>query len=748
MSGQDPTAEPPAFDAPTRWTSGPAGAALGHAALLIALLWPQLGRFSTHLPATPNWNDAQLIVWILSWVQHALLDPVATLFDANINHPAPNQLTGSDYFLSSQLLFAPLSWLTGNAVLAVNLAALATYWLAAFGCDRLLRALGCSAGVAFAGGITFALSRLQLPFNVHVLQYPIFLFPLLALALLRLREQTDVRRMLRVAATFALGAFASFYAAILLGVVGLVWALRELVYARGRRLRFVGLGLAAVALAVLPLVPVLHAYLQRAGQQGMEDPETTGSPLRLLLLDPSGLLGVLQLIPVDTALAALSLVAVLAFVLRDPVARRIVPVAVALIVVGDTLTRGVPPALADTVVSDLFRFMRYTHRFSTVVAFGSTLLLAAALAALTRWAPRTLGPLATAAVLLAVLIDKGAVLRGGTPLEAAALSRDRPVHRAVAALAREHGRGPLLVLPTSGYLHEPTGRARSLEPDAMLASTVHWLPLVNGYTGHQPAHRMLLVRLIGELPDAGALDDLIDLTHLEWILLRPASAWRDARQRASMEAGLRGSPAVAGAWDVDGWALLRIARQPRHPAWFAAVAAGTDPSTTVLGTPLAPLRDGTDVGILELAAATPGALPPRMPFYARATITNRGTAPWPAMPAPVPGLILDLLVPGEMPRAGSVLLIERWRPLDRGGAESATETRREMRLRRDVEPGETLEQKVLLVTPDEPGRYRLELSLEQIDGARFAGPGNVRARHDVLVVPARGAPATAAPPAS
>jgi hypothetical protein len=127
------------------------------------------------------------------------------------------------------------------------------------------------------------------------------------------------------------------------------------------------------------------------------------------------------------------------------------------------------------------------------------------------------------------------------------------------------------------------------------------------------------------------------------------------------------------------------------------------------------------------------------------TITNRGTAPWPAMPAPVPGLILDLLVPGEMPRTGSVLLIEHWRPLDGDGAAGATETRREMRLRRDVEPGETLVQRVLLVTPDEPGRYRLELSLEQIDGARFAGPGNARARHDVLVVPRPAAPGAAAP---
>ena len=81
-------------------------------------------------------HDAQLIVWILSWVAHALGHAPTTLLEANINHPAPAQLTGSDYFLSSQLLFAPLEIATGNAVLATNLTALATYCLAGLACER------------------------------------------------------------------------------------------------------------------------------------------------------------------------------------------------------------------------------------------------------------------------------------------------------------------------------------------------------------------------------------------------------------------------------------------------------------------------------------------------------------------------------------------------------------------------------------------------------------------------------------
>jgi len=743
MSGQESSAQPSSAEPSTGSASAIVLPALGHAVVLLALLAPQLGLLASHLPSTPNSNDAQLIVWILSWVEHALRDASATLFDANINFPAPNQLTGSDYFLSSQLLFAPLLWLTGNAVLAVNLTALATYWLAAFCCDRLLRVLGCPGPVAFVGGLGFALSRLQIPFNVHVLQYPIFLFPLLALALLRLRERADVRHMLAVAAVFALGTFASLYAAILTGVVGFVWALRELAYARGRRVRFVALGSAAVVLAVLPLVPVLGAYLLRAGTQGMEDPEPGNSPLLMMLLDPAAALVTWRLIPVDVALGVLSLVAIVALLLRDPVARRVVPVALALVVVGDFLTGGVPPALVGTVVADVFRFMRYTHRFSAVATCGASLLLAAALAALWRWLPRLPARLVVLVVLLAIVLDKGAVLRGGGPLEVAALGRDRAAHRAIGALAMEHGRGPLLVLPSTGSLLEPQGRPKSLEPDTMLASTLHWLPLVNGYTGHQPAHRMLLLRLIAALPESGALDDLIDLTHLRWIALRPESTWPEPQQRARMEVALRASPAIAQAWDVAGWSLLEVGRTPQHASWFEAVTRGTDATTTVLGTSLDPLPAGADVGVLEFAAPPPVALPPKLPFWTSVALRNAGTATWPTMPAPVPGLILDLAVPGEMPRSGSVLLVARWRPLD-GPAED--EERHESRLRRDVAPGEALAQKVLLVTPEKPGRYRVELSLEQIDGARFDGPGNVRARHDVTVRPA--APATAAGPAT
>ena len=41
----------------------------------------------------------------------------------------------------------------------------------------------------------------------------------------------------------------------------------------------------------------------------------------------------------------------------------------------------------------------------------------------------------------------------------------------------------------------------------------------------------------------------------------------------------------------------------------------------------------------------------------------------------------------------------------------------------------------MLLAPERPGNYQLELALEQIDGARFSAPGNVTYRQNVLVTP-------------
>lgn len=730
----DATTGPPTAPADERWREALRALlpGAGYALLLVVLMGPRLGELATRLPRAPNQSDAQLIAWILSWVAHATADPAATVLSPNINHPAPAQLTGSDWFLSPQLLFAPLLWITGNAVLALNLTGLALYWLAGVCCERLLRALGSAPLAAFAAGTAYLLGAYGVPFNVHILQFPPFLLPALALALTRLRQTPDARRAAVVAFVFTCALLCSMYAAILAAVLGLAWAGFELARPLPERRRFFVLGLAAALIAGATVVPLAHAYLARAATQDLPRPPTRSVLPFLELGSPLFLGFVFRQMRAEVALVLIGLAGLAGFVRRDPLARRVVPVALACMVAGYLLGTGVPYELRDSALGALFRAVRYPHRFAIVSSFGATLMVAAGIATLSARLPHVLRHTPALAVLALVLLGRATFAPEDGMREVAALGRDLGVHRAVAKIVDAEGRGAMLVLPSYGVSDRRPDDTELLEPDAMLASTVHWLPLVDGYTGHQPAHRLLLVSLVRALPGREALADLVDLTHLRWILLRPAAIWPESAPRRPFEDALRALPDVGRSWDFDGWTLLEVVRRPGHADWFASVASGPKRDTTVLGTPLAALPSGADVGVIETDRPLPSTFPTKQLLPVHLAIRNDGTATWPVSRAPSPGLILDIIGSSTVPREKTVALRAAWSALE-DPPEPPTE--RLVRLRRDVAPGETLRQKVILVSPSAPGRYRLELSLVQVDGAPFTSPGNVRFVQDVTVVP-------------
>ena len=102
---------------------------------------------------------------------------------------------------------------------------------------------------------------------------------------------------------------------------------------------------------------------------------------------------------------------------------------------------------------------------------------------------------------------------------------DAAAYDSVGRIATESGGGPLLEVPVTG----PGGE--DLRPRSMLASLRHGLPLVNGFTGLLPAHFLIINVRTARLPEPASLIDLVDLTHLRWLLLRPAGDWKSAEQR-------------------------------------------------------------------------------------------------------------------------------------------------------------------------------------------------------------------------
>ncbi len=535
-------------------------------------------------------GDARIIAWALAWVAHALVTDPSRLFDANINHPAPAQLTGSEHFLSTQLVFAPTFALTGNALLAANVIAIASYPLSAIAMRQLLIALHLTPGPAFLGGLVFAIGPLLVPGNVQVLQYLPFYLPVAALLVTRLRRSRTLHDAILLAMVLAMAFLSSYYAAVLVLVASVIWLAFELGRAGEGRLRFAMLSTAAIGAAGTILLVASLPYFTRAEAaeadpvalmargnelyagylampgvreiiQGLVDAGVLGQgfdPARLsdprfiaqvtlvtLSLTPRSFGGVL--------LAAASAGAVSGLSAREPV-RTICLRGVVLVMVGGVLMVG--PALylgeqrvqlpyALIALSPL-RFFRFPFRFVILIGFGTALLAAAffewSMGRVRGWWRRVV----FVTLLVVLLATRGRELP--PPAYEPVPAQSAPVYETLRQLADREGPGPVLELPLRSVLGAP------LEWDAMIGSTRHWLPLVTGLTGYPPPHRKRLDLAIGRLPAPGALDAIVATTGACWLLLHPRDAWPTPSVRDEL---LR-SDRVSIRATVDGWVVAQL----------------------------------------------------------------------------------------------------------------------------------------------------------------------------------------------
>src|SRR5262249_41910742 len=157
------------------------------------------------------------------------------------------QLSGTEHFLSSQLVFLPTYLVSGNALLGANVVAMLSYPLAALAMQRLLLALGCAGAVAWVGGLVFALGPMRVPGNLQILQHENLSLPLVALLLHRLRARPAAAGALLLAGAFALGAFSSYYLAVMLTLLVGLWTLVELRRRDSDRARFLAWTVVSVA---------------------------------------------------------------------------------------------------------------------------------------------------------------------------------------------------------------------------------------------------------------------------------------------------------------------------------------------------------------------------------------------------------------------------------------------------------------------------------------------------------------------
>lgn len=697
-------------------------------AALCCLVWPWVREAAHAIPdparAGNNWwgADARLIVWILAWDAHALTTAPLGLFDANIFHPAPRMLVGSEHLLGSAALAGPLFLATGNPVLAANVTALGTYVLAAVAMYALLRGQGLGTPAAALGGALFALGPLRVPGELHVLQYPNYLLPPLVLA----AAAAGRGRIGWLLGAALLAFFSSYYIAAMAGVLLGLEALLAAV-TRGARAGLRVAGPAAVAAALL--LAFSRPYFAGGAMAGAAAQQAslalTAQMLQPFVLDPGD-----ATFGVGWGVAALALVG-----LASPLGRRVPALRwwrwVALAGVGFVLalgptarvgTAGVP--LPFAVIAALIplraasRFVILAHvGVVGLAAEGAELLLRAAARARARAAPAV-----ATALLFAVLVLPRALALPGLPLTTL------PTGAAVPSVYRELARAPrapLLEIPAPRLLG--SGRNALRQSESMYASIFHWQPLVNGHTGFPPWWwAPTVTKTLGALPDATALQRIVDLTGVRRILVRREHvAQREMARWEVLSTRLRGVHRRSGEGED---LLLEVDLPPRRP-WAAALARGApEPGHTALGTSLAPLAEDAAHGRVRWrrpprTAVAGGAL------ALGAEVENLGAVDWPALLRP------------EAPLDGLVVLVPTWHAQD-GTAE---QTLPPLRLPLDVIPGETVEVKVSLPVPTRAGVYALTLALKQVGGAPFGDSEPARA---VIAVGAAGAAQPGAAPQS
>lgn len=215
--------------------------------------------------------DTHLFIWTLAWDTHAFLHQPLQIFDANIYHPFANTLAYSENLIGSALFAAPVIWLTGNPVLAMNLVALLTCVLCGSGAYLLARRLHLSVAGAFICGFIFAFAPPRFirigQLHMTAVQWIPFTLAFLHTYL----ERGSRRDLLLAIACFALQALSSGHGTTYL-VVSIVCLLAWRVgfgdpLAIRRRLRDVGV---AGAYLIAPAVWILLPYRMAQAEAGLK----------------------------------------------------------------------------------------------------------------------------------------------------------------------------------------------------------------------------------------------------------------------------------------------------------------------------------------------------------------------------------------------------------------------------------------------------------------------------------------------
>jgi hypothetical protein len=482
------------------------------AGLAIVQTWP-LATNPARLSRNDN-ADTVLNEWILAWIAHQLANNPLRLFDANIFYPERHSLAFSEPLIVQSLLGAPLMWLGASPVLVYNLVLLAGLALTGFAMAVVVaRWTG-----DWCAGVT---SGIVVAFNAHTLtrlphlqaQHAEFL-PLALFTFDSLLRMPRWKTAVQLGFCYVLQALTSIYLLVFTTVaLAVAFFVRPEDWIAGRFKRLaLPLGIAA-ALAVLALLPFLLPYwslrtegfersLDEVGWFSASAPDYWSTPSRLHGWLETSARGSTSLFPGAVALG-LAGIGCLAGgqALRDRRLRMSVVFGLA----GFVLSFGpiVPGYSILYTALPIFQAVRGAARFGylaiVAVAIAAGFGVAALRQRLFRWPQLRL---AGSYVVVAMVFLE--------PL-AAPITYER--FEGIPAVYKDVAGETSAVVADMPF---PPPEAIFRNAPYMLGSTLHFKPMLNGYSGFLPPSYVAHYAQLASFPSAESIAALrrIGVTHI------------------------------------------------------------------------------------------------------------------------------------------------------------------------------------------------------------------------------------------
>lgn len=519
------TAAPSARESWLRWTWSEIVLVAGGAAVLaVAMTYPLAARMA-HVGRIDS-HDGQFSIWNVAWVARTLAVDPLHVYDANIFYPHRWTLAYSENNLGAGILAIPAYWATHNPYFALNFVVLLSLALSAVTMYALVRYLTGDRGAAAVSAICFAFCPYVFAQTTSIQLMMIAGFPLAMLAFHRAADRPTPGRGAALGAAMAAEAVCcGYYGVFLIFVVGfsilVIAATRR--YWRERRYWICLAVATGVAIAIV--LPLFVPYLQLERLSGF------GRPLdeaRLYSADWRGYLAssawshiwILRLLGHWQGAAFPGFVAIGCGLAGAWLAWRS-PNREPLLLYGGLALFGVWASLGPDAglyaalyrLVPLMSWLRAPARFAIVPELSVCVFAGVAVARMSTAVSRP--------TMVAVVIATAAAVELRTPLPFVDVPRPQAVYRVLRKLPR----GGVIELPLA-YQPQRFISATSY----MLASTSHWMPLVNGFSDYIPPDYVRDAYRMGTFPSRDAFDALAP-RHVRYAVIHLDAFDRPSRDR-------------------------------------------------------------------------------------------------------------------------------------------------------------------------------------------------------------------------